>query len=121
MNCVSKRNSGQVKVTGRLDVGSTGNLTDRLARHNRGQSKSTRHDVPRQLVHCEGYSERSQAVQQERYYKSGWGQETHRRLLAGGLAGERSPRRQVESSNLFGSIRKTDGIRRCIPGSLISR
>lgn len=91
----------QSQVTGRLYVGSTGNLTDRLARHNRGQSKSTRHGVPWQLVHCEGYSERSQAVQQERYYKTGRGWETLRRLLAGGLleSGRRGDRSRVQISS----------------------
>jgi putative endonuclease len=70
------------KLTGRLYVGSASDLEDRVHRHNTGQSKSTRHGVPWELIHQEAYPTRSEAVRREMYYKTGKGREELRRLLA---------------------------------------
>jgi len=57
-----------ILYSGALDryyVGSTGNLSDRMKRHNGGRSKYTRAGVPWQLVHTEEFNRRSLAVQRE--------------------------------------------------------
>jgi putative endonuclease len=57
--------------TGRRYVGSCENLTERIRRHNAGESKATKHVVPWVLVHSESFATRVEAAQRERYYKSG--------------------------------------------------
>ena len=61
--------------TGRRYVGSCEDLENRLARHNAGHSKATRHGIPWTLVHKESFSTRVEAVRKERYYKSGRGRD----------------------------------------------
>jgi putative endonuclease len=60
---------------GRSYVGSTGDLDDRLHRHNAGESQSTKHGVPWRLMHSESFPSRSQAVLRERHLKTGRGRE----------------------------------------------
>ena len=78
--------------TGRRYVGSCENLTERIRRHNAGDSKATKHGVPWVLVHSESFATRAEAAQRERYYKSGRGRDDLDKL-------ERSPRRQAVGSN----------------------
>ncbi len=53
----------------RYYVGSTGDLEDRLRRHNEGRSQYTRSGAPWELVHSEGFATRSEAYQRERFIK----------------------------------------------------
>jgi putative endonuclease len=55
--------------TGRRYVGSCENLTERIRRHNAGDSIATKHGVPWVLVHSESCASRSEAAQRERYMK----------------------------------------------------
>ena len=48
--------------TGRRYVGSCENLTERIRRHNAGDSKATKHGVPWGLVHSESFATRSEAA-----------------------------------------------------------
>ena len=50
-------------------------MNDRLGRHNRGESKATKHGVPWILVHTEQFETRSEALLKERYYKTGRGRD----------------------------------------------
>ena len=68
-------------VTGRLYVGSTSDLADRLYRHNSGQSKATRHGFPWSLLHQEAYATRSEAVRREMYLKTGKGRDEIRQVI----------------------------------------
>jgi putative endonuclease len=68
-------------VTGRLYIGSTQDVQDRLRRHNDGRSKATRHGVPWVLLHTEAVATRAEAVRRERYYKTGRGREELEALL----------------------------------------
>ncbi|PYI93893.1 MAG: endonuclease [Verrucomicrobia bacterium] len=61
--------------TGRRYVGSCEDMNDRLGRHNRGESKATKHGVPWILVHTEQFETRSEALLKERYYKTGRGRD----------------------------------------------
>ena len=61
--------------TDRRYVGSCQDVRERLRRHNASHSKSTRYGVPWRLIYTEEYLTRSQAVQRERYYKTGKGRD----------------------------------------------
>jgi len=54
---------------GRYYVGSTGNLIDRLTRHNQGRSKATKAGRPWQLVFKKQFQDRSSAYQYEMHKK----------------------------------------------------
>jgi putative endonuclease len=82
------------QTTGRRYVGSCENLTERIRRHNAGDSKATKHGIPWVLLHSEGFETRSGAAQRERYYKTGRGRDELDKKTV-----ERSPRRQVGGSN----------------------
>ena len=60
----------QSSKNGKLYIGQTQYLADRLYRHNKGYSKSTRSGVPWKLIHSEKFSTRSEAVKRERYLKT---------------------------------------------------
>ncbi len=55
---------------GRLYTGSTGNLKDRIKRHNEGRERSTKNRTPLKLVYFEEFDSRAEAVKSERYLKS---------------------------------------------------
>jgi putative endonuclease len=61
--------------TGRRYDGSCEHVEERLARHNRGESKATRHGAPWILVHTESFNSRAEAVRMDIYYKTGRGRE----------------------------------------------
>ncbi len=67
--------------TGRTYVGSTDNIDRRLAQHNTGYSKSTRHGIPWRLPHVESFETRAEANQKERYHKTGKGREELQTML----------------------------------------
>jgi len=51
-------------------IGSTGDMDDRLKRHNQGRSKATKFGVPWTLVYQKAFGSRSGAVQHEKYIKT---------------------------------------------------
>ncbi|MFN2476474.1 MAG: GIY-YIG nuclease family protein [Chthoniobacterales bacterium] len=61
--------------TGRRYVGSCEDVEERLRRHNAGHSQSTRHGAPWVLLWCEEFMTRGEAMEKERYYKTGRGRE----------------------------------------------
>jgi putative endonuclease len=65
----------QSQTIRRRYVGSCKNLTERIRRHNAGDSKGTKHGVPWVLLHSESLATRSGAAQRERYYKTGRGRD----------------------------------------------
>src|SRR5438067_11765300 len=56
------------RKTGRRYVGSCENLTERIRRHNAGDTKSTKHGVPWSLVKRERFASRNEAAHLVRYY-----------------------------------------------------
>ena len=76
--------------TGRRYVGSCEDLTERIRRHNAGDSKATKHGAPWLLVHSESFASRSEAAQRERYYKTGRGRDELDKLWLSGRRGDRS-------------------------------
>ena len=61
-------------------MGSCEDVTERIRRHNAGDSKATKHGTPWVLVYSEGFASRSEAAQRERYYKTGRGRDELDRL-----------------------------------------
>jgi len=59
----------------RLYVGITTNIRKRLASHNRGKTKSTKHWIPWKIRHIEQYEDRQEAVAREKFLKTGVGRE----------------------------------------------
>ena len=58
------------EVTHRYYTGSTEDVTNRFAEHNRGESRSTRSGIPWSLVRVEDYATRAEAMAQERRIKA---------------------------------------------------
>jgi putative endonuclease len=58
------------KTTNKFYIGSTGNLDDRLTRHNNGRSKSTKTGMPWTIVYTEVFQTRSEAMIRETEIKS---------------------------------------------------
>jgi putative endonuclease len=54
----------------RYYVGSTEVVEKRLQEHNAGKSTSTRAGIPRDLIHTERFTKRSEAILQERKIKA---------------------------------------------------
>jgi putative endonuclease len=68
------------ETTGRRYIGSCQDLGKRLRQHNAGESKSTRHGIPWQLIYREVFSTRAEAVRREKYLKTGRGRDELDRL-----------------------------------------
>jgi putative endonuclease len=66
---------------GHFYTGQTANLSERLKQHNLGMSKSTIHGVPWRLVHSERFATRAEAMQRERFLKTGHGRDGLRQFL----------------------------------------
>ena len=66
---------------GRLYVGQTNNLQERLSRHNNGLALSTRDRRPLALVHQEEHLTRKDAVKREYFLKSLWGGREKKKIL----------------------------------------
>ena len=71
------------KTSGRLYIGYTSDLTQRLGQHNHGVTKSTKNRGPWELVHQEKFAMRGEAMRRERFLKSGQGREELKKLRTG--------------------------------------
>ncbi|HEY9584660.1 MAG TPA: GIY-YIG nuclease family protein [Candidatus Paceibacterota bacterium] len=63
------------KKTSKIYKGLTEDLKDRLTRHNRGETLSTKSGVPWELTYYEAFSNKSDAIREEKFLKSGKGKE----------------------------------------------
>ncbi|MCI0473508.1 MAG: GIY-YIG nuclease family protein [Ignavibacteria bacterium] len=55
--------------TGEFYIGQTNNIQSRIAQHNSGLSKATKHGMPWKLIYVESFITRSEAIRRERYLK----------------------------------------------------
>ncbi|MDD2796967.1 MAG: GIY-YIG nuclease family protein [Bacteroidales bacterium] len=62
----------------RFYIGSTGNIDDRIKRHNQGRSTYTKTGIPWKLVYTEPFKTKAEAYQREMELKS-W--KSHERIL----------------------------------------
>lgn len=58
---------------GKLYIGWTDNLEQRLIRHNQGLVISTRNRRPLELLYVEGCLDKVKAIAREKYFKTGYG------------------------------------------------
>ena len=72
------------KLTGKLYTGQTKNLTRRLSEHESGLARYSRGRGPWELVFTEEYATRAEAMQRERFLKSGQGRAFIKSILASG-------------------------------------
>ena len=70
----------------RFYIGQTGDLQKRLERHRKGYVKSTRNRRPLILLYQQTFSSRSEAMRQEKYFKSGAGHRQLKKILQKELA-----------------------------------
>lgn len=60
---------------GKIYIGQTNNLMDRLNRHNLGLTKSTKFGLPWKIMYSENFETRSEAMKREKDLKGGQGRE----------------------------------------------
>jgi len=77
------------RLDGRLYIGATGNLRERMKAHSDGHVRSTAHRRPFTLVSYEACLSADDAYRRERYLKSGRGGRYLKARLASTLAGIR--------------------------------
>jgi len=70
------------KKDGSLYIGQTNNLDDRLAKHNRGEIKSTKSRIPFEIIYSEAFSTRREAMYREKHLKSLSGLKEKKVILA---------------------------------------
>ena len=61
------------KRDGKFSTGSTGNVKERVEEHNRGYGRSTKNRRPFKLIYYEACLNKEDAMQREKYLKSGMG------------------------------------------------
>lgn len=64
-----------------LYIGFTENIKDRLQEHNSGENLSTKDKIPFKLIHAEYFLNKLDALNREKYLKSGWGWKSIKTLL----------------------------------------
>jgi putative endonuclease len=69
------------ETTSHLYTGFTADLTQRLGQHNEGLTRSTKNRGPWKLVYSEEFATRGEAMQREKFLKSGQGRKELRRIL----------------------------------------
>jgi len=67
--------------TGRKYIGQTSNLKNRIAEHNAKLTKSTKPGVPWKLIYYEAFWDKTDALREERFLKSGKGRERIKHLF----------------------------------------
>ena len=58
---------------GNLYIGCTSDIDNRLAQHNNGKVKSTKHRIPFKLIYTEKFEDKYQAFRTEKMYKTAKG------------------------------------------------
>ena len=62
-------------------VGYTNDLRRRLKEHNEGKNFSTAPRIPFKLIYYEAYIDKKDAVEREKFFKTGWGRQYTKRVL----------------------------------------
>ncbi|MCA9392377.1 GIY-YIG nuclease family protein [candidate division WWE3 bacterium] len=64
-----------------LYIGFTEDLKRRLNEHNSGKNISTKKSLPHKIIFYEAFLDKSDALNREKYLKSGWGHRSIKTLL----------------------------------------
>ena len=68
-----------------LYVGYSSDVKARIIEHQRGRVPATRNKRPLDLVYCELYKNKKDAIQREKFFKSGWGRNYVKKILSNTL------------------------------------
>lgn len=60
----------QSKKNGKLYLGSTPDLKERIKSHNNGENKATKPNVPYELIFYSGFTNKQDAINCEQYFKT---------------------------------------------------
>lgn len=71
----------QSKKNGTLYTGYSSNIKERVALHQKGRVLATKEKLPLELIYCELYKNRKDAMQREQYLKTGWGRNYLKKVL----------------------------------------
>lgn len=71
----------QSKKDRTLYVGYSKDLRKRIAEHNKGLVSSTKEKRPIELIYCETYKNRLDAMRREIFFKTGWGRQYTKKVL----------------------------------------
>jgi len=70
-------------------IGYTNNLQRRINQHNKGKTDSLKNRRPLKLIYFEGYINKKDAQEKEKFYKSGRGHEVLKKILENTLKQEK--------------------------------
>ena len=87
----------QNEASKRIYIGYTGDLEDRIKRHNSGQVYSTNSDHPWKLISCQAFESRSQAMWKESELKKSKGKRL--KWIKENKLNEPTPRREGHTGN----------------------
>ncbi len=62
-------------------VGYSQDVKKRVTEHHKGRVRSTKDKRPLELIYCELYQNQKDAMQRERYFKTGWGRNYIKKIL----------------------------------------
>ena len=65
-----------------LYKGYTDDLNKRIREHNSGLTESTKNNQPWHLVYCEIFLDKKDAIEREKFLKTGWGRNYLKRVLS---------------------------------------
>jgi len=68
-----------------LYVGYSSDVKARIIKHQRGRVPATRNKRPLDLIYCELYKNKKDAMRRERFFKSGWGRNYVKKILSNTL------------------------------------
>ncbi len=71
----------ECETTGSLYKGFTRDLKKRLKQHNDGDNPSTKNKGPWKIIHYEAFANKEDALDRERFLKSGWGRKHLQKIL----------------------------------------
>lgn len=69
------------KKDGELYIGYSAEVRRRIDEHTRGQVTATRTRRPLVIILCESFANKKDALQREKYFKTGWGRNHLRKML----------------------------------------
>ena len=71
----------QSKKNKSIYVGYSSNIKKRVEEHQKGGVFSTREMLPVEIIYCELYKNKKDAIRREQYLKTGWGRNYIRKIL----------------------------------------
>ena len=75
-----------------LYKGYTDNLERRMKEHNSGLVQATKYKRPLELIYHEAYHNKKDAIDRERYFKTGWGRNYLRKVLKNYIEENKNPK-----------------------------